>query len=98
MSEMGFYSLPTGKLTTKTNKKKLKNFPAGYIGSFYRNRADNVDTFICCDFYGGIANDSNIPSENIYKYILATSDFAKGMQTSINHYVARDRTNNASFR
>ena len=50
------------------------------------------------DFYGRIANDSNIPSEDIQKYILATSDFAKGMQTDINHYVTRDRINNASFR
>ena len=29
---------------------------------------------------------------------LATSDFAKDMQTDINHYVTRDRINNASFR
>ena len=50
------------------------------------------------DFYGMIANDSNIPSEDIQKYILATSHFAKGMQTDINHYVTRDRINNASFR
>ena len=34
---MGFYLLPTGKLTKKTKKKKLTNFPAGYVGSFYRN-------------------------------------------------------------
>ena len=32
------------------------------------------------------------------KYILATSDFAKSIQTDINHYVTRDRLNNASFR
>ena len=95
---MGFYSLPTGKLTKKTRKKKLKNFPAGYVGSFYRGLADNIDTFMGSDFYGRIANDSNIPSEDIQKYILATSDFAKGMQTDINHYVTRDRINNASFR
>ena len=31
-------------------------------------------------------------------YILATSDFAKGMQTDINHYMTRDRINNACFR
>ena len=95
MSEMGFYLLPTGKLTKKTKKKKLKNFPAGYVGSFYRNL---VNTFMGSDFYGRIANDSNIPSEDVQKYILTTSDFAKGMQTDINHYVTRDRINNASFR
>ena len=32
------------------------------------------------------------------KYILATSDFTKGKQTDINHYVKRDRINNVSFR
>ena len=60
--------------------------------------ADNVDNHIGSDFYGRIANDSNIPSEDIQKYILATSDFTKGIQTDINHYVTRDRINNASFR
>ena len=73
MSEIGFYLLPTGKLTKKTKKKKLKNFPAGYVRGFYRNLADDVDTFMGFDFYGRIANDSNIPSEDIQKYILATS-------------------------
>ena len=31
------------------------------------------------------------------KYIFATSDFSKGMQSNINHYVTKDRINNASF-
>ena len=39
-----------------------------------------------------------MPSGNVQKYILATSDFSKGMQTDINHYVTSDRVNNASFR
>ena len=84
MSEIGFYLLPTGKLHKKTKKIRFKNFPAGYVGSFYRNLADNVDNFIGSDFYGGIANDSNIPPNDVQKYILATSDVAKGMQTDIN--------------
>ena len=54
--------------------------------------------FLGSDFYGGIANDVNIPSEDIQKYILATSGFAKGMQNDINHYVTRERINNASFK
>ena len=68
------------------------------MGKFYRNLEDNVDTFLGCDFYGRIANDADIPSEDVQKYILATSDFAKSMQTDFNHYVTRDRVNNASFR
>ena len=49
---MSFISLHTGKLHKKTEKKKLKNFPAGYVGKFYRNLADNVYTFLGSDFYG----------------------------------------------
>ena len=78
---MSFISLPTGKLYKKPEKKKLKNFPACYVGKFYRNLADNVDTFLGSDIYGRITND-----------------FAIGMQTDINHYVTKDRLNNASFR
>ena len=50
------------------------------------------------DFYGRIANGYDIPSDDVQKYILATSDFAKGMQTDINNYVTKDRINNTSIR
>ena len=96
MSDTGFFLLPTNKLYKKENTRRLKNFPAGYVGSFYRNLADSVDTSSA--FYSRIANDANIPKEDVQKYLLATSDFAKSMQTDINHYVTRDRINNASFR
>ena len=86
---MGFYSLLTGELHTKKNKNsRLKNFTARYVGSFYWNLA----------VYGITADDSNRPPENVKKYILTTSDFAKGIQTDINHYVTRDRITNGSFR
>ena len=68
----------------------MKNFPAGYVGSFYRNLADNVDNFI--------GSDSDIPDDDVQKYILATSHFAKSIQTDLNHYVTRGRINDASFR
>ena len=87
-----------GTLYKNPEKKKLKNFPAGYVEKFYRNLADDVDNFLGSEFYGRIANDANIPSEDVQKYNLATSGFAKGIQTDVNHYVTRDRINNASFR
>ena len=71
-------------------------FSAEYVGSFYRNLADRIDT--SNDSYESIANDANIPKEDVQKYLLATSDFAKSIQTDINHYVTRDRINDASFR
>ena len=84
--------------TLQENKnKQKKNFPAGYVGSFYRNLGDNVNNFVGSDFYSRIAADSDIPKEDVQKYILATSDFAKSIQTDINRYVNRD-VNGASFR
>ena len=76
----------------------MKSFPAGYIGSFYRNLADNVDTLLGPEFYRRITKDYDLPSEDLQKYILATSDFAKGIQNDINHYVTKNRINDASFR
>ena len=98
MSESGFYLLPTNKLYKIEKTFQLKNFLAGYVGSFYRNLSDNVDNFLGSDFYSRITADADIPKEDVQKYILATSDFAKSMQTDINHYVTRDRINDASFR
>ena len=96
MSESGFYLLPTNKLYKKNETRQLKNFPEGYIGSFYRNLANNIDD--TSDFLSRITADADIPREDVQKYILATSDFAKSIQNDINHYVTRDRINNASFR
>ena len=62
---MSFFSLPKGKLYRKTKKKKLKSFPLGYLGKCYRNLADNVDSFLGSDFYGRIANDADITSEDM---------------------------------
>ena len=45
-----------------------------------------------------MAADADLPRENVQKYILAISDFAKSIQTDIDHYVMRDRINDASFR
>ena len=90
--------LPTNKLYKKEKTERIKNFPASYVGSFYRSLADNIDNFVGSDFYSRIAADSDISKEDVQKYILATSDFAKSIQTDINHYVTRDRINDASFR
>ena len=98
MSDPGFFLLPKNKLYKKENTWRLKNFPTGYVGNFYRNLADNMDNLTGSDFYSRIAADASIPKEDVQKYILATSDFAKSIQTDINHYVTRDRINDASFR
>ena len=96
MSDSVFFLLPTNKLYKKEDIRRLKNFPAGYVGNIYRNLADNINSD--SDFYSRIAANANIPKEDVQKYLLATSDIAKSIQTDINHYVTRDRINNASFR
>ena len=98
MHESGSYLLPKNKLYKKEDTHHVKNFPAGYIGIFYRNLSDNIDNFLGSDFYLRIAADADNPKEDVQKYILATSDFVKSIQTDINHYVMRDRINDASFR
>ena len=52
MPETSFYSLPTGKLHKKPKQRRLKNFPAGYVGNCYRYLADNIDNILGSDFYG----------------------------------------------
>ena len=64
MSDTGFFLLRTNKLYKKEKTKRLKNFPAGYVGSFYRNLVDRVDTS-SGDFYSAIVNDANIPKEDV---------------------------------
>ena len=98
MSDSVFFLLSTNKLYKKENTRSLKNFATGYVGHFYRNLADNIDNFTDCHFYSRIAADANIPKQDVQKHILVTSDFAKSIQTDINHYVTRDRINDASFR
>ena len=98
MSESGFYLLPTNKFYKKEKTKRLKSFPAGYVGSFYRNLANNINNFTGSGFYSRIAADAAIPKEDVQKYILAMSDFGKSIQTDVNQYVTRDRINDASFR
>ena len=49
------------------------------------------------EFYGRIVNNFDIPSHDVQKYILPATNFAKGMQTDINHYLTKDKINQASF-
>ena len=55
---MAFISLSTGKLHKKAKTKKLKNFPVGYVGKFYRNFGQNIDSSVNENFSCKIANDA----------------------------------------
>ena len=56
----------------------------GYVGRFYRDLADKVDSAVRSDFYGRTVNNVDIPPDDGQKYFLTTRDFAKGMQNDIN--------------
>ena len=64
---------------------------------FHRNLNDTVED-VQRNFLSAISADTNTTKDDVQKYLLATSDFAKSMQTDINDYVTRDRINDASFR
>ena len=59
MSDSGFF---------KENTRRLKTFPGGYVGNFFRNLADNIDNFTASDFYSRIAADADLPRE-LYRII-----------------------------
>ena len=62
---MSFISLPIGKLYRKIETKKFKKFPVSYIGRFYRNLTNNIDSSVNENFCGKMANAANIPSEGV---------------------------------
>ena len=68
------------------------------MGRLYRNLPQNADSVVGPEFFGRIAVDTNMPTEDVQIYLLATSNFGKRMQDDINLFVTRDRLNNASFR
>ena len=79
----------------KPETKELAKIPASYESRFYKTLFDpfekSFDTLFQCDII------SKAPSDDVQNYLLATSDFCKGMQDDIKMYVTRDRLNKASF-
>ena len=61
----------------------LRTFLQFMSENYYRNLADNIDNFSGSGFYSRIGADADLPREDVQKYILATSDFAKSIQTNI---------------
>ena len=93
---MVHYYLRTGRLHKKTETKRLSTIPPNYESRFYKTLDDPLNKSFDTCFQRDVL--SKAPSKDVKKYLLATSDFGKGMQDDINMYVNRDRLNNASFR
>ena len=78
------------RVEKKNDKRSLKK-ARHWSDKKRQSLADVVDSAARSDFYWRIVYDVDIPSEIVQKYLLATTDFAKGMQDNINLYVTRDR-------
>ena len=48
------------------------------MGNFYRNLNDKVDT-VQSNILSAISADADIPKDDLEKYLLGTSDFAKSI-------------------
>ena len=57
---MSFISLTPSKLYKK-QKQNIVKFPVGYVGRFYKNLTQNVDSTVCPEFHSCIATDTCIP-------------------------------------
>ena len=97
MTQREFYIFTDWQNTQRRKDQKIKNFPAAYVGKFYRNLAGDIDGAVGSNYYSRIANDVEIPSSDLQKYLLATSNFSNRIQNNSNHYVMRDKLNNASL-
>ena len=93
---MAYCSLPTGTLHKKKETKKLTERPASYENRFYKTLDNPFDKSFDMLFQREVIKD--VSSEDVKNYLLATSDFEKGVLDDINIYVLRDRLRNASFR
>ena len=79
---MAFNYLPSGKLDKKTKVEVVKKIPASYKNKFYKVLGNPFEKFFYSNFQREIISDA--PSEDVKSYLLATSDFGKGVQDDIN--------------
>ena len=92
----GFISLPRARIYEKEPTKKLNNLPTNFIESFYKDWLDGIDFSGDTDFQQSIGNKTT--SEDIKKFLLATSDFGNKIQGELNIYEIDEKLNSGSFR
>ena len=92
----GFISLPRARIHKKEPTKKLNNLPGNFAESFYKDWLNEIDFSGNTDFQQSIVNKT--PSEDIKKFLLATSDFGNEIQGELNLYGTDGKLNSASFR
>lgn len=66
-------SLLHARIHKKEEMKRLNNLPSNFVESIYRDWLDGIDFSRDKDFQQKILK--NTPSEDVKKYLLATSEF-----------------------
>ena len=69
----GLISLLHARINKKEETKRLNNLPSNFVESIYRDWLDGIDFSRVKDFQQKILK--NTPSEDVKKYLQATSEF-----------------------
>ena len=92
----GVTSLPHARIHEKEETKRLNNLPNNFVETFYNNWVDGINFSRDTDFQQKILK--NTPSEDVKKYLLATSEFGQEIQREIDSHITNKKLNKASFR
>ena len=92
----GFISLPRNGTHKKEETKRLNILPSNFVEFFYRDWLGGIDFSQDSDFQQQLVK--NKPSEDVKKYLLATSEFDEEIKGEIDLYITNSRLNEASFR
>ena len=95
---MSYYSFPCVKFYKKDEIKKLNNLTSNYSRLFYKDRANDLNVELPSTVANKILAEDQPLIDDIKKFLLGTSDYARSIQSDIDLYVTRGRHNQASFR
>ena len=87
--------MPRNRIHKKKETKTL-NLPSNFVESFYKDWLDGIDFSQDTDFQQKSINEPL--SEDVKKFLLATSDFGEEIQGELDLYVTNNRLNEARFR
>ena len=92
----GFISLPRNRIHKKEETKRLNAFLSNFVESFYKDWLGGIDFSTDTDFQQQLVSETT--SEDVKKFLLATSEFGEEIQGEIDLYVTNSRLNEASFK
>ena len=91
-----FISLSHARIHKKESTKKLSDPPINFVECFCKDWVNEIDFSGDIDFQQPVVNKTL--SEDINKFVLATSDFGNKIPGELNLYRMGGKLNSASFR